>query len=126
MGNLSNKVEMPLTNILEIELFDVWDIDFMGPFHNSFGHKYILLAIDYVSKWVEAIPTRTNDSRVVCNFVRKSIFSRFRMPHALISDGESHFCNKVLEKVLAKYGVQHRVTSTYYPQINGQAEISNR
>ena len=66
---------MPLTNILKIELFDVCGIDFMEPFSKSFGHEYILLVVDYVSKWVEAIPTRTNDSRVVCDFVRKKIYS---------------------------------------------------
>ena len=80
MGNLSNKAEMSLTNILEIELFDVWGIDFMGPFLKSYGYEYILLAVDYVSKWVEVIPTRTNDSRVVCDFVKKNIFSRFGTP----------------------------------------------
>ena len=79
-----------------------------------------------MSKWVEAILTLTNDSRVVCDFVKKNIFSRFGTPRAIISDGGSHFCNKVLEKVLAKYGVKHRVTLAYHPQANGQAEISNR
>ena len=110
---------MPLTNVLEIELFDVWGIDFMGPFANSFGHEYILLTVDYMSKWVEAIPTRTNDSRVVCDFVRKNIFTRFGISRALISDGGSHFCNKVLGKVLERYGVHHRVTSVYHPKVNG-------
>ena len=98
----------------------------MGPFPKSFGYEYILVAVDYVSKWVEAIPTRTNDSRVVCDFVKKNIFSRFGTPQAIISDGGSHFCNKVLEKVLAKYGVKHRVTLAYHPQANRQSEISNR
>ncbi|MCI84898.1 putative protein NYNRIN-like, partial [Trifolium medium] len=56
---------MPQQPMFFCEVFDVWGIDFMGPFPASLGYLYILLAVDYVSKWVEAIPTRTNDSRVV-------------------------------------------------------------
>ena len=65
MGNISKKHEMPLKGILEIEIFDVWGIDFMGPFPSSLGYKYILVMADYVSKWVEAMPTLKNDARVV-------------------------------------------------------------
>ena len=60
---------MPLNNILVIELFDVWGIDFMGPFPSSYSNKYILVAIDYVSKWVEAVTLPTNDARVIVNFL---------------------------------------------------------
>ena len=74
-----------------VEVFDCWGIDFMGSFVTSFGHDYILLVIDYVSKWVEAIPTRTNDHRTVVKFLKENIFSRFGMPQAIISDGVSIF-----------------------------------
>jgi hypothetical protein len=104
----------------------VWGIDFMGPFPSSFGFLYILLAVDYVSKWVEAIPTRTNDAKVVASFVQTNIFSRFGMPRVLISDGGSHFCNRTIEALLKKYGVTHKVSTPYHPQTNGQAEVSNR
>ena len=63
-----------------VELFDVWGIDFMGPFPNYFGNTFILVAVDYVSKWVEAVALPTNDARVVIKFVRKNIFSRFGVP----------------------------------------------
>ena len=65
MGNVSKWDMMSLNNILVVELFDVWGIDFMGPFPPSFGFEYILVAVDYVSKWVEAIASKTNDGRVV-------------------------------------------------------------
>ena len=65
---------MPQQPMLFCEVFDVWGIDFMGPFHVSFGFVYILLAVDYVSKWVEAKPTRTNDAKVVVDFVRSNLF----------------------------------------------------
>ena len=72
MGNISRQQELPLKNILEVELFDVWGIDFMGPFPPSFGFVYILLAVDYVSKWVEAIATTTNDAKVVLKFLHRT------------------------------------------------------
>ena len=97
-----------MRTILEVELFDLWWMDFMGLFPSSFGNFYILLAVDYVSKWVEAIPTRTNDASVVVKFLRSHIFTRFGTPRALITDGGTHFCNKLVDKVLQKYGVQHR------------------
>ena len=117
---------MPFTNILKVELFDVWGIDFMGWFPSSYGHKYILLAVDYVSKWVEVIPTITCDAKVVLRFIRSNIFSRFETPRAVISDEGSHFCNKLFASLLAKYGVKHWVALAYHPQSNGQAEVSNR
>ena len=112
--------------ILEVELFDLWGLDFMGPFPPSYNNLYILLAVDHVSKWVEAIPTRTNDAKVVAQFLRSHIFSRFGTPRALITDNGTHFCNKVIDKVLQKYGVRHRTSLEYHPQSNGQAEVSNR
>ena len=91
----------------------------MGPFPLSFNNLYILLAIDYVSKWVEAIPTRTNDARVVASFLRSHIFTRFGTPRALITNGGTHFYNKLVDIVLRKYGVQHRTALAYHPQTNG-------
>ncbi|GKE95087.1 reverse transcriptase domain-containing protein, partial [Tanacetum coccineum] len=66
-------------------IFDVWGIDFMGPFPFSRGNKYILVAVDYLSKWVEAKALPTNDARVVVRFL-KSLFARFGTPRAIISD----------------------------------------
>ncbi|KAK9911904.1 hypothetical protein M0R45_035784 [Rubus argutus] len=125
-GNIGSRNQMPQTPILIVELFDVWGIDFMGPFPSSYGHLYILLVVDYVSKWVEAKATRTNDSKVVVDFVKSNIFARFGTPKAIISDGGSHFCNRSFEALLRKYNVTHRVSTPYHPQTSGQAEVSNR
>ena len=111
---------------LIIEIFDCWGIDFMGPFPPSCGYLYILLSVDYVSKWVEAISTRTNDHKVVLKFIKEHIFSRFRTPRAIISDGGLHFCNRSFENLLKKYAVTHKVSTAYHPQTNGQAELANR
>ncbi|XP_052198389.1 uncharacterized protein LOC127805674 [Diospyros lotus] len=108
------------------DLFDVWGIDFMGPFVSSFGNKYILVAVNYVSKWVEAVALPKNDARVVTRFLKKYIFTKFGTPRAIISDGGSHFCNKQFDALLAKYGVSHKVATAYHPQTSGQVEISNK
>ena len=126
MGSISRKDKPPMHTVLEVELFDLWGMDFMKPFPPSYNNLYILLAVDYVSKWIEVIPTRTNDARVVAQFLPSHIFSRFGTPRALITDNGTHFCNKTIDKVLKKYGVQHHTSLVYHPQSNGQAEVSNR
>ncbi|RVW59157.1 putative mitochondrial protein [Vitis vinifera] len=108
LGKLTRRNMMPLNPILIVDVFDVWGIDFMGPFPMSFGHSYILVGVDYVSKWVEAIPCRSNDHKVVLKFLKDNIFARFGVPKAIISDGGTHFCNKPFETLLAKYGVKHK------------------
>nr|GEW38971.1 reverse transcriptase domain-containing protein [Tanacetum cinerariifolium] len=234
-GKISQRDEMPQNAIQFCEIFDVWGINFMRPFPSSRGNKYILLAVDYLSKWVEAkIPIGctpyklvyekschlrielkhkaywalkhanfdlktvgdhwklqlnelnelhdqayenylihkertkklhdskiknhifnveagkisqrdemphntvdylskwvearalpTNDSRVVVKFL-KSLFSRFGIPRAIISDHGTHFCNDQFTRVMIKYGVTHRLATAYHPQTSGQVEVSNR
>ncbi|RVW67249.1 Retrovirus-related Pol polyprotein from transposon 17.6 [Vitis vinifera] len=104
LGKLTKRNQMPMNPILIVELFDVWGIDFMGPFPMSFGNSYILVGVDYVSKWVEAIPCKQNDHRVVLKFLKENIFSRFGVPKAIISDG----------------------ATPYHPQTSGQVELANR
>ncbi|KAL3620041.1 hypothetical protein CASFOL_034953 [Castilleja foliolosa] len=125
-GTIGKRDEMPTHMNLEVDVFDVWGIDFMGPFPKSYDFEYILVAVDYVSKWVEAIPTRKNDAEVVVKFIRNNVFSRFGVPRVLISDGGKHFCNRLLEKALKSYGVIHKVSTPYHPQTAGQVETSNR
>ncbi|KAL4362161.1 hypothetical protein GQ457_04G020420 [Hibiscus cannabinus] len=125
-GNISKRNEMPLQNILEVELFDVWGIDFMGPFPSSFGNLYILLAVDYVSKWVEAVATTHNDAKTVQRFIKKNIFTRFGTPRVIISDEGRHFDNRSIAAALRKLGINHKLSTAYHPQTNGQAEVSNR
>ncbi|GJX82061.1 reverse transcriptase domain-containing protein [Tanacetum coccineum] len=107
------------------EVFDVWGLDFMGPFTESRGNKYILVVVDYVSKWVEGQALPTNDARVVVKFLRQ-LFARFGVPKALISDRGVHFCNSQLEKALQRYDVTQKLSTTYHPQSNGQTEVTNR
>ncbi|GJT84567.1 reverse transcriptase domain-containing protein [Tanacetum coccineum] len=106
-GKISQRDEMPQNSIQVCKIFNVWGINFMGPFPSSRGNKYILVAVDYLSKWVEAKALPTNDARVVCKFL-KSLFARFGAPRAIISDRGTHFCKNQFAKVMLKYGVTHR------------------
>ncbi|GJR08595.1 reverse transcriptase domain-containing protein [Tanacetum coccineum] len=124
-GNISKRDEIPLTNIQVCEIFNVWGIDFMGPFPKSHKFVYILVAVDYVSKWAEAQALPTNDARVVITFLKK-LLCRFGMPKALISDRGTHFCNKIMEKSMKRYGVSYRLSTSYHPQTSGQVENTNR
>ncbi|GJW72322.1 reverse transcriptase domain-containing protein [Tanacetum coccineum] len=124
-GKISQRDEMPQNSIQVCEIFDVWGIDFMGPFPSSRGNKYILVAVDYLSKWVKIKALPTNDARVVVKFL-KSLFARFGTPRAIISDRGTHFCNDKFAKVMSKYGVTHRLATAYHPQTSGQVEVSNR
>ncbi|GJW30937.1 reverse transcriptase domain-containing protein [Tanacetum coccineum] len=123
-GKISQKDEMPQNAIQVCEIFDVWGIDFMGPFPSSRGNKYILMAVDYLSKWVEAKALPTKDARVVK--ILKSLFARFGTSRAIISDRGTHFCNDQFAKVMLKYDVTHRLATAYHLQTSGQVEVSNR
>nr|GEV46102.1 reverse transcriptase domain-containing protein [Tanacetum cinerariifolium] len=124
-GKILQRDEMPQNAIQVYEIFDVWGIDFMRPFPSSQRNKYVLVAVDYLSKWVEAKSLPTNDARVVCKIL-KSLFARFRTPRAIISDHGTHFCNDQFAKVMLKYGVTYRLAIAYHPQTSGQVEVSNR
>ena len=126
MSNINRRNEMPLQGIMVVQFFDVWGINFMGPFPPSFGNLYILITVNYVSKWVKAIACPINDANTVVGFIQRNIFSRFGAPKTIISDEGSHFANKLFEKLMSRYGVRHVRSLAYHPQLIRQVEIPNR
>jgi transposase InsO family protein len=82
--------------------------------------------VDYVSKWVVAMPCRKASTEESIAMIKSMIFSCFGTPRILISDGGTHFTRKNLKKCLSNSGIEHRVSMSYHPQTNGQAETSNR
>jgi hypothetical protein len=108
------------------DLFDVWGIDFMGPLKNSHGYEYILVMVDYVSKWVEAMPCLKAFTEESITMIKNVIFPHFGTPRILISDGGTHFTGKNFKKCLSKLGIEHSVSTAYHPQTNGQAETSRQ
>jgi hypothetical protein len=98
----------------------------MGPFSNSEGCKYILVAVDYVSKWVEALPCRAANAMYLNRMFHEVIFPRYGVPRIVISDGGSHFIDRTFWKDLTEIGVDHRIAISYHPQMSGQAGTSNK
>jgi hypothetical protein len=111
---------------LQIDIFDVWGIDFMGPLPNSEGCEYILATIDYVSKWVEALLCRVADAMHSKRMFHKVIFPRYGVPRIVISYGGSHFIDRTFRRALMEVGVDHQIATPYHPQMSGQAETSNK
>ncbi|RDX86025.1 pol, partial [Mucuna pruriens] len=122
---ISRRNEMPQQPVLFCENFDMWGIDFMGPLPISNGYLYILLVVDYVSRWVDARATRTNDAKATVDFLKSKIFYQFGVPKALISDQGTHFYNRAMS-LLEIYIAVHRIAIPYHLQTNGQAEVFNR
>jgi hypothetical protein len=111
---------------LQIGIFDVWGIDFMGPFPNSEGYEYILVVINYVSKWVEALSCQAADAMHSKKMFHEVIFPRYGVPRIVISDGGSHFIDRTLQKALSEVRVDWRIATPYHPQMSGQAKTSNK
>ncbi|RDX74455.1 Gypsy retrotransposon integrase-like protein 1, partial [Mucuna pruriens] len=116
---ISRRHEMPQQPILFYE-----GIDLMGPFPLSNGYSYILLVVDYVSRWVKAIATKTNDAMVVVDFLKSNIFCHFGVLKALINDQGSHFYNRAMSSLLHKYGVVHRIAIAYHPRPTAKLKFS--
>jgi len=106
---------MALNPIIIMEIFYVRGIDFMIPFPSTFQNEYIFLTVDHVPKWVEAVPTKTTEVRVVVKFPRENIFTRYGMPRAIFSDQGTHFDNHSLDDLLKKYPIVHRLAISYHP-----------
>jgi transposase InsO family protein len=98
----------------------------MGPFPNSEGCEYILVVLDYVSKWVEALPCRAANAMHSKKMFHEVIFQRYEVPRIVISDGGSHFIDRTFRKALSEIGVDHWITTPYHPQTSSQVETSNK
>ena len=119
VGRISKRNMMSFNPILKIKLFDVWGIDFIGHFPSLFGNQYIFILVDYVSKWVEVIPYKMNDNKVVVKFLKENIFLCFGAPRTIISDNGTHFCNRTFEALIRKYVITYKLFTPYHPQTSG-------
>jgi hypothetical protein len=113
--------------IIAIGPFSKWGIDFMQCKPTSAGgHGYIIVVVDYFTKWAEAMPTFLNDGRTAALFVFNHIITHFGVPRAIVTDHGAHFKNQMMSELHAKLGFRHENSSPYYPQANGQVEAINK
>lgn len=126
LGTFQEEMRFPWKNILEVDIFYVYGIGFMGPFHSSMGNKYILIVVDYVSKFIEAISYPINEEWFVINMFKIIISPRFDVLRLFIRDERSYVIAKQFENLLKKYEVRHRVATPYHSKTSGQVEFSNR
>jgi hypothetical protein len=119
---------LPLKPIVVTGPFQQWGLDFIGEIHppSSGQHRWILVATDYFTKWIEAIPTRNANHTVIINFLQENIFARFGCPKRIVTDNAVAFKDKHLVKLCEELGIQLVHSTAYYPQGNGLAESSNK
>ena len=128
VGKPTPSSAMPLIPILAQNPFEKWGIDFVGPIKppSRYGQKhYILVATEYVTKWAEALATKTDDAKTVAKFIYENIITRFGCPKELVSDRGTHFLNDIIEQLINKFLIKHRKTTPYHPRANGQTEKTN-
>ncbi|MCO5595168.1 hypothetical protein L7F22_049207 [Adiantum nelumboides] len=126
---LRGQDNMPLRPMMGARAFAKWEIDFVGPIAPPAYRthaQYIFVAIDYLTKWVEAKATTKNDSKITAQFLYENIFTRYGLPIAIVSDRGTHFINEVIEFLFDEFMVIHRKSAPYHPQANGQADSTNK
>jgi hypothetical protein len=117
----------PLHPVVSIGPFTKWGIDFMTcNLHSGEGHGYIIVAVDYFTKWEEATPTFDNTRKNEALFIFSHIITRFGIPQAIIIDHSSHFHNIMMSEITEKLDLRHENSTPYYPPSNGQVEEINK
>jgi len=127
MGQPNHRDEMPLNPQVTLEPFERWALDFIGPINPPSNQRvYILVCIDYMTKWVEAKALLKANEEPVLTFLFEEIFVRFGLPRELVTDGGPPFNSHGFKDTLQKYHIKHKMTTPYYPQENGQVESTNK
>ena len=129
LGRPLPSTKIPLISVKSSLTFEIWAINFIGPFSipaKRTGARYIIIAVEYVTKWAEAEPVDTCSSEIAANFIYENIITRFGCPITLISDQVSHFINKTIKALTNQFKIDHRCSTTYHPQSNGAIEEFNK
>eukprot|EP00253_Pinus_taeda_P015303 PITA_15303 len=117
----------PLHPIVTVGPFAKWGIDYVtcNP-RSAGGHGFIIVAVDYFTKWVEVMPTLTEDGHTATQFLFNHVISRFGVPQAIVTDHGKHFRNHMMRELTTQLGLKHDSSTPYYPQSNGQVEAINK
>eukprot|EP00253_Pinus_taeda_P019926 PITA_19926 len=117
----------PLHPVVTVGPFTKWGIDYVtcNP-RSAGGHGFIIVAVDYFTKWVEAMPTLTEDGHTAVQFLFNHVILRFRVPQAIVIDHGKHFRNHMMKELTTQLGLKHDSSTPYYPQSNGQVKAINK
>jgi hypothetical protein len=117
----------PMFPIITVGPFTKWGIDYATcHLASSRGHRYIIVVVDYFTKWVEAMPMFKDDGETTTLFIFNQIVARFYIPREIVTDYGSHFQNKMMSDLISNIGLRQEHSSPYYPQVNGQVEVVNK
>jgi hypothetical protein len=127
----TGKHKVPALPLVPVKIeahFQQWGLDFIGEIHphSSSQHKWILTATDYFTKWVEAIPTRSETDSMVINFLEENILSIFDCPRKIVTDSAQAFKSMAMISFCQEFNIILGHSTTYYPHGNGLAESSNK
>ena len=114
--------------VIGMSPFQQWGLDFIGEINPNLSrqHKWNLIATDYFTKWIEAIPTWRATETVIMDFLEENILPRFGCPKRIVTDNETAFKSKKMIDLYHKYHISLNHSTAYYPQGNGLAESSNK
>ena len=127
IGKLAPSNEVPLQPQVLIEPFEKWALDFLGLINPPYKQrKYILVCIDYVTKWVEAKASRFSNEHSIVSFIFEDIFTHFGVPREIVTDQGSHFTSNLVKMLVEDYQIKHIKSTPYHPQANGQVESTNK
>ena len=117
----------PMFPVITVGPFTKWGIDFTTCHPASTrGDCYIIVAVDYFTNWVRAMPTFNNDGKTTTLFIFNQIVARFDIPREIVTDHGSHFQNQMMTELTSNLGLWQEHSSPYYPQANGQVEAVNK
>ena len=119
-----NPLAVPGYSISPTDIFSYWSIDFAGPFPEDIttGAKYVILAMDWLSRWADAEPTKDPSLEAAAEFIYNNIVTRYGCPISLQSDNSTHFINPIIRILCKILKVKHHLSMPYYPQSNGKIE----
>lgn len=120
------KDDMPLRPMMGTWAFAKWGLDFVGPIAFWTHAQYIIVATDYLTKWVEAKATVKADAKTTPQFLYEYVIVRYGLPIEIVSDRGTHFLNDMIEHLLEEFMIIHRKSAPYHPQANGQVEATNK
>jgi hypothetical protein len=125
VGKPSKRDELPLRPRVTLKVFEKWEIDFVGPINpptRISGARYIIIVIEYLTRWDEATTVKYCSANIAMHFLFKHLITRFGFPRIMMSDQGTHFINSIMQAMTEEFEIHHQKITPYHPQANGTEE----